>query len=874
MEEKERERKRTQALIRLAAQRTRRLSTLQAAQADAVAAAAAAVAAVEGEEDTQSQSSASISLELSAAIEEEFQRGRAAILADPSMASSSMPLAANDSLATAATMAPPRPKIHTALTTGRAVRAYRLTILHYFVVYIKVVPSGYIKKIVAHRGDTIANLYHRLHSCAQSAKEVVGGIGGSGTGGRLLLPTSCGLFELHPGIAIESDYYIADRRGADVLEAFGMKRRGAAYSLIYAPRYHTASMPQLLRGLLLSNTILHTAQQLPIYSGVDRLPADVEADGVQTILCALLKEHYHLQQLEERKAFQQLAVNHRRTVDRTAIRGKAIEKRQRRDRALAQRTAARRAASQSKARGGTPLPPGAQLASTSISVDEGKKDWEEVLVDELDSDYSDEMEDEEVRSLSDVRVDGWSDDEDYDDEEDKVVELDNLEERQVEDEPSIQEPAPGAVCEVVPSVTAEGISVPTQQSTHASPRASLDQGLLQGSVATALARSRATRPSSPSHSMASSAYFSQAMPESASSSDSDDTSSLATSLASSSYATASTYSTTLPTSSQASSSLSSLGPLQLHAYVDPQDDATAASQIFADDHSIGDVSLFSGNRPSRRAHSGRSGVYSHRPVSATSTIDDVSEYSASSAPSSARSDVSSQSATSMASSQSSSTGGGLFTYRSHLSSASRSSTASSTATGPLSPRSAEWHLWQSDVSTASAISYGSSSHMPLSARSESSVQWTARSSDRSASEYSQEDEEDEEWSDVGSEDSDHSDSYYTPRSMSSRSSAYSASSVGSSRSASSRSASFSTSAASRRLRDLLDTSSEEVSLFSAAEVDEDTIASSSMESATMMSSSSSTLHYSQSSATPSATSSIAISSTASRQAFKGFGYLS
>ena len=187
-----------------------------------------------------------------------------------------------------------KPDFHTNLTTYKSLRLYRIKVLCQMNIFIKVLPAGYIRRITCESKETIFQLYMRFNSHSQW---------GTVYNSRILLPTSTGLFELFPNLAVESDLMMADNRGHDRLEEFHLNENNGVYVLLFFKNYHAANVSGTLQGYFNKNTE-HIIQRIPIYNGVDKLPAGkVSQDPVQITLRNMVLTEYELQQQEVVKEF-------------------------------------------------------------------------------------------------------------------------------------------------------------------------------------------------------------------------------------------------------------------------------------------------------------------------------------------------------------------------------------------------------------------------------------------------------------------------------------------------------------------------------------------------------------------------------------------
>jgi hypothetical protein len=207
-----------------------------------------------------------------------------ALLTDPSL----------DPSAVAAKKMPP---FHTNLTSINGIRQFRLNIQPVFNVYIKVMPTGYIKRLTCTAWDTIFQLYHMFNSHSS--------YGNATQTSMILLPLATGLLEFHPELSFHTDLQIADKRGYDTLADFKCHERNASYVFLFIQHYHKEdpkynNVLKLLDVYFQKNTLYSFQQEgkkeLGIYTGNDKLPDKISEDTVQQYLLKIIQFEYANQQ--------------------------------------------------------------------------------------------------------------------------------------------------------------------------------------------------------------------------------------------------------------------------------------------------------------------------------------------------------------------------------------------------------------------------------------------------------------------------------------------------------------------------------------------------------------------------------------------------
>lgn len=277
------------------------------------------------EEDSDDQSSVEIMSSLSELhgedmveylkqqIEKQYQLERTKIMADEDEDDPN-----DDSLETKLRREKKAVNFHTNLCSYKSLRDYRTFALPYFNIYIKFLPTGYIKRFTVNKTYTIAHLYHMFnsHSCHGNAQASM-----------ILLPTNVGVFELHPFLSYASDTMRSDIRGYDKLDDYHINESFTSYVLIFIPNYPQVKsttvksyvnnpdnqVPMLLSEFFRKNTD-YPIPVLPTYHGIDRLPKATKEnpsnhllsqDKVQQYLIRIFTYDYVKQQEESLDFFKQ-----------------------------------------------------------------------------------------------------------------------------------------------------------------------------------------------------------------------------------------------------------------------------------------------------------------------------------------------------------------------------------------------------------------------------------------------------------------------------------------------------------------------------------------------------------------------------------------
>jgi len=188
-------------------------------------------------------------------------------------------------------------ELHTKLTTYGSLRLWRNVKEKQITVLIKILPGSYIRRIQVVPEDCVATLYHRFCSHSDS---------GLSDSKMILLPTSVGIFEMHPEIEVADEFQNLHDPGRLPLSRYGFCERGSTITLLFMPRY----MPQYTVSLLASFYERNSGfriKHIPNYSYVDdRLPPSIHKDPVNNELSKICVNLYNIQQLDYKNQYVEL----------------------------------------------------------------------------------------------------------------------------------------------------------------------------------------------------------------------------------------------------------------------------------------------------------------------------------------------------------------------------------------------------------------------------------------------------------------------------------------------------------------------------------------------------------------------------------------
>lgn len=195
--------------------------------------------------------------------------------------------------------------LHTNLTTYKSLRAYRNCVQKLMTVYVKLIPTGYVRKFVVDSTDTIFHMYNMYHSHSNF---------GTAHSSMLLIPTIVGMFELHKELETESDLLMAIKRGRDTLGDYGLHERSSTIVMLFVPNYKPEYVPIYLSTFFEKNTDFNL-HKLPMYDSIERLPASLAGDVVQRYLKGLIETEYAKQQTDLLREFVQRGLTYHQSRD-------------------------------------------------------------------------------------------------------------------------------------------------------------------------------------------------------------------------------------------------------------------------------------------------------------------------------------------------------------------------------------------------------------------------------------------------------------------------------------------------------------------------------------------------------------------------------
>ena len=208
-----------------------------------------------------------------------------------------------------ANSAEPTLTLHTNLTTYKSLRDYRNLVQKLLTVYVKLIPTGYIKKFVVDGSDTLYNMYNMYHSHSMY---------GNAHSSMLLIPTIVGMFELHCQIETETDLLMSLLRGRDKLLHYNLTTRNSSIVMLYIPNYKREYVPVYLRTFFEKNTDF-ALPHLPMYDTIEHLPDNIIDDVVQKYLRNIITVDYQAQQTELLREYVQRGLDYHKSRDAQII---------------------------------------------------------------------------------------------------------------------------------------------------------------------------------------------------------------------------------------------------------------------------------------------------------------------------------------------------------------------------------------------------------------------------------------------------------------------------------------------------------------------------------------------------------------------------
>lgn len=195
--------------------------------------------------------------------------------------------------------------LHTNLTTFTALKCYRNQVQRICTLYVKVMPTGYIRRFLVDENDTVFHLYNMFNAHSNFC---------NAHSSMIVLPTIQGMFELHKELSFETDLLLGEIRGRDTMGDFGLKHRGATVVMLFFPNYKPNYISPLLTTFFEKNTTF-TLPILKTYNSVEKLPENITVDIVQKNLKILIDVEYTLQQKDTKQDFILRGLNYHKSRD-------------------------------------------------------------------------------------------------------------------------------------------------------------------------------------------------------------------------------------------------------------------------------------------------------------------------------------------------------------------------------------------------------------------------------------------------------------------------------------------------------------------------------------------------------------------------------
>jgi hypothetical protein len=211
--------------------------------------------------------------------------------------------------------------LHTNLTTYPSVRMHRNMLSSYSTIYIKILPSGQIKKIlVDNQIDTVYHLYHRFLSIAPHT------IGEAPRQPMLIFPTMHGHYELTPTLFHGNSLQLADVSGMKALSKYFTTMTSKKLCLFYFSHHENASSMQymitsfLLRHIAENRMKSDDLNMLSYYTTLPKQPISSSSDTIQQSILTLLREQYRRQQVDlEVNYYRDLGLRYRKYLKEVSM---------------------------------------------------------------------------------------------------------------------------------------------------------------------------------------------------------------------------------------------------------------------------------------------------------------------------------------------------------------------------------------------------------------------------------------------------------------------------------------------------------------------------------------------------------------------------
>ena len=152
-----------------------------------------------------------------------------------------------------------KPRLHTSLTSFRAIRLFRKDKGCFVILYIKDVPMGRVHRFVVDATYTVFNLWNIFDAHS----------GGNIASSRMLvLPAGNNAFEVNNDLALETDMNLARSSGLDPLSRYGIKNAGSTVVLLSFALYSPVTAPILIKQLLSQNPAMGAVDDIVVTSSL------------------------------------------------------------------------------------------------------------------------------------------------------------------------------------------------------------------------------------------------------------------------------------------------------------------------------------------------------------------------------------------------------------------------------------------------------------------------------------------------------------------------------------------------------------------------------------------------------------------------------
>lgn len=176
-------------------------------------------------------------------------------------------------------------KLHTSLTSFRAIRLFRKAKGCFINLYIKDVPMGRVHRLVVDATDTVFNLWNIFDAHSGSNN-------GIPSSRMLVLPVGNAIFELNNELASGTDLNLARTSGLDRLSRYGLNKAGSTVVLLSFALYSPTTAPMLIKQLLSQNSATDAGDDIFVSSNLESIPHDISVDSLQAALLTIAHMQY------------------------------------------------------------------------------------------------------------------------------------------------------------------------------------------------------------------------------------------------------------------------------------------------------------------------------------------------------------------------------------------------------------------------------------------------------------------------------------------------------------------------------------------------------------------------------------------------------